>query len=88
MRLCKHFGDTEVRSFPRKTREDLVAYYYNVFLVQKRSYQNRVTPIMIDSDDDETEFGMIGDRFGDNVVNASGSNFPPCVQNKQCIDLE
>lgn len=88
VRSSKHFGDKKVRWFTRKTRENLVSYYYNVFLVQKRSYQNRVTPINIDSDDDETEFGTIGNRFGCNAIDVSESNFLPCIQNEQCIDLE
>ncbi|PON62908.1 ARID DNA-binding domain containing protein [Parasponia andersonii] len=88
VRSSLHFGNRKVRRFPRKTRENLVSYYFNVFLVQKRSYQNRVTPIKVDSDDDESEFGMVGDRFGNNAVNVSGSNFQPCIQNKQCIDVE
>lgn len=50
-----------VRLFPGKKRENLVSYYFNVFVHRRRSYQNRVTPESIDSDDDETEYGSSGD---------------------------
>ncbi|EXB37324.1 hypothetical protein L484_024250 [Morus notabilis] len=84
----KYFGDRKIRWFPMKTMENMVSYYFNVFLVQKRRYQNRVTLKNIDSDDDEKEFGSIGGPFGNNAVDLSGSNMLSCVQNKQCTDLE
>ncbi|KAL4383905.1 hypothetical protein GQ457_15G009440 [Hibiscus cannabinus] len=74
--------------FPEKTRQDLVSYYFNVFLIQRRSYQNRVTPKSIDSDDDESEFGCISDSFGSYALKVPGSNTLTCSQNNQCIDLE
>ncbi|KAE9605391.1 putative transcription factor & chromatin remodeling ARID family [Lupinus albus] len=53
-----YFWDHIFRSFPKKSREDLVCYYFNVFLLQRRAYQNRHTPEDIDSDDDEAEDGL------------------------------
>ncbi|KAM6556697.1 hypothetical protein CsatB_003716 [Cannabis sativa] len=88
VRSSMHFNEKKARWFIRKKREQVVSYYFNVFLVLKRSYQNRVTPINIDSDDDETEFGTIGDVFGNNAVNVSGSKLPKCIQNRQCTDLD
>ncbi|XP_062074373.1 AT-rich interactive domain-containing protein 2 [Humulus lupulus] len=88
VRSGMHFWEKKTRWLIRKTREQRVSYYFNVFLVQKRSYQNRVTPIKIDSDDDETEFGTIGDCFGNNAVNVSGSKLLPCILNRQCTDLD
>ncbi|WOG81260.1 hypothetical protein DCAR_0100405 [Daucus carota subsp. sativus] len=55
-----HFWNNAFKLFPSKTREDLVSYYFNVFVLRCRSYQNRVTPDSIDSDDDETDLGPIG----------------------------
>ncbi|XP_057521374.1 AT-rich interactive domain-containing protein 2 [Amaranthus tricolor] len=74
--------------FPRKTRKDLVSYYYNVHLINRRSYQNRVTPKDIDSDDDETEFGSVSEAFGYNAVKIPGSEPLKCFQNEQVIDLD
>ncbi|KAE9595502.1 putative transcription factor & chromatin remodeling ARID family [Lupinus albus] len=53
-----YFWDHIFRSFPKKSRADLVSYYFNVFLLQRRAYQNRHTPEDIDSDDDEAEDGL------------------------------
>ncbi|GAB2209447.1 hypothetical protein Droror1_Dr00026661 [Drosera rotundifolia] len=39
--------------FPYQTKMELVGYYFNVFMLQKRAEQNRVDPMHIDSDDDE-----------------------------------
>lgn len=55
------FWNNAFRLFPGKTRENLVSYYFNVFVLRRRSYQNCVTPETIDSDDDETEYGSLGD---------------------------
>jgi len=73
--------------FPRKTWTDLVSYYYNVFLINRRSYQNRVTPKEIDSDDDEAEFGSVSEAFGYNAVKVPGSEPMTCCENKQVTDF-
>lgn len=76
------------KHFPQKTRKSLASYYFNVFLVQRRSYQNRVTPNSIDSDDDELEFGSFSEGFGIEAIKGPGYNFLECSQNNQCTDLE
>nr|XP_017232949.1 PREDICTED: AT-rich interactive domain-containing protein 1-like isoform X2 [Daucus carota subsp. sativus] len=38
--------------FPNKTRQQLVSYYYNVFLLRQRALQNRSTAVEISSDDE------------------------------------
>ncbi|KAJ9147932.1 hypothetical protein P3X46_030045 [Hevea brasiliensis] len=86
--LDKSFWDDSRKHFPRKTREDLVSYYFNVFLVQRRSYQNRVTPKHIDSEDDESEFGSLSDSYGNKAVQVSGSNILICSENQQCTDFK
>lgn len=74
--------------FPSKTRNMLASYYFNVFLIRRRSYQNRVTPKDLDSDDDEKEFGCVGGSFGDIAVHVpSSSSSLTCSQNKVCTDL-
>ncbi|XP_022738055.1 AT-rich interactive domain-containing protein 2-like [Durio zibethinus] len=82
------FWPNAFKFFPWKTRRDLVSYYFNVFLIRRRSYQNRVTPKSIDSDDDESEFGCISDSFGSDALKIPGSNMLTCSQNNQCIDWE
>ncbi|GAB4834435.1 hypothetical protein Ancab_032691 [Ancistrocladus abbreviatus] len=74
--------------FPKKTWKDLVSYYFNVFLLRRRIYQNRVTPRDVNSDDDESDFGSLGEAFGHLAVKASGPSFLPCSLNEQCTDLE
>ncbi|KAL5551804.1 hypothetical protein UlMin_001980 [Ulmus minor] len=74
--------------FPRKTKENLVSFYFNVFSIQRRIYQNRLTPENIDSDDDETEFISLGGRYGDKRVDVSTFGILPCNENKQCADFE
>ncbi|CAN4127340.1 unnamed protein product [Withania somnifera] len=76
------------RLFPSKTRNMLASYYFNVFLIRRRSYQNRVTPKDLDSDDDEKEFGCVGGNFGDIAVHVPSSRSSlTCSQNKVCTDL-
>ncbi|XP_026409165.1 AT-rich interactive domain-containing protein 1-like [Papaver somniferum] len=53
--LEKCFWDEAVKIFQTKTWKSLVSYYFNVFLLRCRSFQNRVTPDNIDSDDDDSD---------------------------------
>ena len=82
------FWDNAMRILPTKTRENLVSYYFNVFLIRRRIYQNRVTPRKVDSDDDELEFGSLGGSFGHEVVKVPWSEFLICTQNEQSIELD
>lgn len=68
-----------------KTKKNLVSYYFNVFVLRRRSYQNRVTPKEIDSDNDEEEVGSVGDRFGYEKIHGL---LLKCSENMQCRDLE
>ncbi|KAL4592557.1 hypothetical protein LXL04_005557 [Taraxacum kok-saghyz] len=68
-----------------KTKQNLVSYYFNVFVLRRRSYQNRVTPKDIDSDNDEEEVGSVGDRFGYEKIHGV---LLKCSENMQCRDLE
>ncbi|XP_027084922.2 AT-rich interactive domain-containing protein 2-like [Coffea arabica] len=82
------FWSNAFRIFPSTTRDKLVSYYFNVFLVRRRSYQNRVTPKDVDSDDDERECGLIGDSFGYKAIYVPESRLPICFENKQCAELD
>ena len=84
----KCFWSNSSKYFPEKTRKNLVSYYFNVYLIQLRSYQNRVTPKGIDSDEDEVEFGSFSEGFGMGALKGPGFNFLECSENKQCTDLD
>ncbi|KAL1539458.1 hypothetical protein AAHA92_28076 [Salvia divinorum] len=54
-------------AFPTRTKNELVSYYFNVFVLRRRAVQNRSYLLEIDSDDDEELRGVHGgfhqDRF-------------------------
>lgn len=52
------------RCFPHKSRESLVSYYFNVFLLRRIGQQNRMSASDIDSDDDESGYGPRSICFG------------------------
>ncbi|GFP99168.1 AT-rich interactive domain-containing protein 2 [Phtheirospermum japonicum] len=81
------FWNNAPRFFPFKTREKLVSYYFNVFVVHRRSYQNRVTPKDVDSDDDEKECGSIGGYFGYKALYVPRSSLVSCTLNKESYEL-
>lgn len=62
--------------FPSKNREQLVSYYFNVFLLRRRGQQNRSTPIEISSDDDDLEF--------ETTINCSGQRAVKCPKLSYC----
>lgn len=68
-----------------KTKKNLVSYYFNVFVLRRRSYQNRVMPKEIDSDNDEEEVGSVGDKFGYEKIHGL---LLKCSENMQCRDFE
>ncbi|ONK72368.1 uncharacterized protein A4U43_C04F18690 [Asparagus officinalis] len=75
-------------AFPLKGRKKLVSYYYNVFVLARRSYQNRMTPEDIDSDDEEAEFGFLSVPFGQEAIKVRPPKSNFCVQNKQCVVID
>ncbi|KAL9234484.1 hypothetical protein vseg_009354 [Gypsophila vaccaria] len=54
--MQKCFWEPMCKALPKKKWEDQVNYYYNVFMLRRRSYQNRHYPSDIDSGDDETDY--------------------------------
>ncbi|XP_060213303.1 AT-rich interactive domain-containing protein 2-like [Lycium barbarum] len=60
----KSFWKEIFKFFPNKSRESLVSYYFNVFLLRRRSEQNRTNASNVDSDDDESEYGPRFNCFG------------------------
>ncbi|KAM2647491.1 hypothetical protein TB1_000731 [Malus domestica] len=67
------FWDEIYRTFTKKSRRELVSYYFNVFLLQRRGYQNRFTPNNIDSDDEELESESMTNGFGNDEHKSSKS---------------
>ncbi|KAK9114394.1 hypothetical protein Syun_021191 [Stephania yunnanensis] len=51
--LGKNFWHHLTMVFPSRTKMELVSYYFNVFVLQRRAEQNRLDPLNIDSDNDE-----------------------------------
>ncbi|CAM8924973.1 unnamed protein product [Rhodiola kirilowii] len=84
----KCFWDFAPRYLRKKTRYMLVSYYFNVFVLRRRRYQNGVTPNEIDSDDDEKEFETLGGFLGDEAISVRESNLLTCVDNLQCMELD
>ncbi|CAH8389192.1 unnamed protein product [Eruca vesicaria subsp. sativa] len=80
------FWENAAKCFRGKKRAQLVSYYFNVFLINRRRYQNRVTPRNVDSDDEEP-FGCVGNSFGRDAVTLIGSDIMICSQNSQCNDF-
>ncbi|XP_060218578.1 uncharacterized protein LOC132645560 isoform X1 [Lycium barbarum] len=52
------------KCFPHKSRESLVSYYFNVFLLRRIGQQSRMNASDIDSDDDESGYGPRSICFG------------------------
>ncbi|KAH9324788.1 hypothetical protein KI387_004966, partial [Taxus chinensis] len=66
--LKRNFWHHLSACFPSKSMEILVCYYFNVFVLRRRTLQNRVKPEKIDSDDDESEFGSVENLNMDGLV--------------------
>lgn len=74
--LEKRFWDQIFKFFPSRSREELVSYYFNVFLLQRRAHQNRHFPCNVDSDDDcESEFGSVAHSYGYETMKSASSIF-------------
>jgi len=83
----KYFWANWFRYFPNKTKRQLVSYYFNGYLIQLRTYQNRATPNNIDSDE-EGEFGNLSDGFGMEAVKGPDDDIMECSLSEQDINLE
>jgi len=61
--LDRCFLENIFKPFPKKSMENLVSYYFNVFLLQRREYHNRQTRDNIDSNDDESDLLQVKVAF-------------------------
>ncbi|KAB1214345.1 AT-rich interactive domain-containing protein 1 [Morella rubra] len=73
--LQTFFWDQNFKFLPTKSRADLVSYYFNVFLLERRAYQNRFTPNVIYSDDEELESGLVSNATGNEEDRSPSSIF-------------
>ncbi|KAK4758247.1 hypothetical protein SAY87_019548 [Trapa incisa] len=71
----KCFWNQLFKSFCNKNREALVSYYFNVFLLKRRAYQNRFSRDNIDSDDEESETNFVVKRADNHYIKPSNSIF-------------
>ncbi|KAL5719211.1 hypothetical protein ACHQM5_012021 [Ranunculus cassubicifolius] len=60
----KSFWKPAIRNFPGKSRESLVSYYFNVYVLGRMSRQTRLAA-EVDSDDDETHAGNMASQSKD-----------------------
>ncbi|XP_076921408.1 uncharacterized protein LOC143582806 [Bidens hawaiensis] len=49
----RNFWNYLAAEFPSRNSQEIVSYYFNVFMLRRRREQNRVDPMNADSDDDE-----------------------------------
>ncbi|XP_071731560.1 uncharacterized protein [Rutidosis leptorrhynchoides] len=51
--IGKNYWAHLAAEFPSRTYQEIVSYYFNVFVLRRRAEQNRFDPMNADSDDDE-----------------------------------
>lgn len=51
----RNFWNHLAAEFPSRSSQEIVSYYFNVFMLRRRAKQNRVDPMNVDSDDDESQ---------------------------------
>ncbi|CAK9156755.1 unnamed protein product [Ilex paraguariensis] len=73
--LDKRFWNEIFKSFPRRSREELFSYYYNVLLLRCRGRQNRSFSSDIDSEDDESVYASLYKRLENEGIKPPGSIF-------------
>ncbi|KAJ0106002.1 hypothetical protein Patl1_18845 [Pistacia atlantica] len=83
--LGRNFWSILSAVFPSRRKSEIVSYYFNVFMLQKRAEQNRCYPLNISSDNDEwqgsddyggNETGMSADDDDDDSVIESPAYHP------------
>jgi hypothetical protein len=85
-----NFWDHLSMVFPSRAKRDIVSYYFNVFMLQTRSVQNRYDPLNIDSDDDEwrgivdssNDEGGSDEEDGDSLVESPACYGDPYAHNE------
>ncbi|XP_071693415.1 uncharacterized protein [Rutidosis leptorrhynchoides] len=65
--LGKNFWENLADAFPSRTNREIVSYYFNVFVLQRRAEQNRFDPMNADSDDDEWQGNELSEEEDDDL---------------------
>ncbi|KAM7276281.1 hypothetical protein ACFE04_018147 [Oxalis oulophora] len=88
--LREGFRNGMSKYFPKMTRADVISYYFNVFKLQRRRYQNRVhfLPHDISSDEDDYELGSIGMHYGHEAIKVVASDTLICSLNTQSFEIK
>ncbi|KAI7995992.1 AT-rich interactive domain-containing protein 2 [Camellia lanceoleosa] len=61
----KNFWEHLSMVFPSQTKKEIASYFFNVFMLRRRAFQNRSHFLDIDSDDDDDDWqGANGSPFG------------------------
>ncbi|KAK2663306.1 hypothetical protein Ddye_001880 [Dipteronia dyeriana] len=86
--MGKNFWDHLLVAFPSRTKKDIVSYYFNVFMLQKRAEQNRFDPVNIDSDNDEWQRSEVGmeEEDEDSGVESLNNQFTPAYYQEEDVD--
>ncbi|KAI3820873.1 hypothetical protein L1987_08423 [Smallanthus sonchifolius] len=66
--LGKNFWEKLAETFPSRTNQEIVSYYFNVFVLQRRAEQNRFDSMNADSDDDELQVNDPSEEDDDSCV--------------------
>lgn len=84
MSLGKNFWDHLSAVFPSRTKKDIVCYYFNVFMLRRRTEQNRYDSVSIDdSDDDEWQ----GDDDYDNELGMTQEDEDSGIESPVHLDV-
>ncbi|KAL8230727.1 hypothetical protein R6Q57_000505 [Mikania cordata] len=81
----RNFWNHLAAEFPSRSNHEIVSYYFNVFMLRRRTEQNRVDPMNADSDDDESH-GYDSYENGNGIENHYSSSQPRKLRNSCSFD--
>ncbi|KAI7746188.1 hypothetical protein M8C21_016266 [Ambrosia artemisiifolia] len=81
----RNFWNNLAAEFPSRSNQEIVSYYFNVFMLHRRTEQNRLDPMNADSDDDESqEYDSYERRNG--IENHHDDSQPRTLRNSCSFD--
>lgn len=89
--LGKNFWEILAEAFPSRTNQEIVSYYFNVFVLQRRAEQNRSDPTNADSDDDEWQGNDLSEDDDDlcrDDIQKYGSSIKDSIFNCKDYDFQ
>ncbi|KAK1433692.1 hypothetical protein QVD17_10607 [Tagetes erecta] len=81
----RNFWNHLAAEFPSRSSQEIVSYYFNVFMLRRRAEQNRVDPMNVDSDDDESQ-EYDSSEYGNGLENCSSDSQPKRLHNSCSFD--